>query len=176
MWALAANKKKLLDLFGKENAGIVSEASQISLDVLSEDMPDELFLLWSRKPASGDLPMLIVVPDNDTREFLAWATTAIGGYRPFTAFFKVMGRSQAEQAFKTRQPTLGKLEGPLVGLIIGETLTQTPNNQSIQDLSLLPCKSTYSYLKNQISKIHWMSPKSIYPMCYRVIITSAPMG
>jgi len=145
MWALAANKRSLLDLFGKEGAGAIGKASQTSVDVLNKDLPDELLLFWARKPAKGDLPTVIVVRDDASREFIAWATTAIGGYRPFTAFFKVMDKTQAQQAFGTREPTLGKLEGPLVGLIIGEALTQSANRQSVQNLSLLPCKSTYSY-------------------------------
>ena len=145
MWALAANKRSFLDLFGKENSGAITEASQISVDVLSKDMPDELLLLWAQKPAKGDLPTVIVVPDDGSREFIAWATTAIGGYRPFTAFFRVIDKTQAEQAFGTREATLAKLEGPLAGLIIGEALTQSANGRSVQNLSLLPCKSTYSY-------------------------------
>jgi len=108
-------------------------------------LPDELLLLWARKPVKGDLPTVIVVRDEASREFIAWATTAIGGYRPFTAFFKVMDKTQAQQAFGMRERTLGKLEGPLVGLIIGEALTQSANRQSVQSLSLLTFKSTYSY-------------------------------
>jgi hypothetical protein len=79
------------------------------------------------------------------REFVAWATTVIGGYRPFTAFFKVVDRKQAELAIEAREPRLDRLENPLVGLIIGETLTLFPDQKSILALSLLPCESTYSF-------------------------------
>lgn len=145
MWALPADKRILLDLLGKDRTGIAIEASQITPDSLSMDSSDELILLWARKPAEGDPPSAIIVRAKAMREFIAWTTAAIRDYRPFTAFFKVVDNRLAKQVLELEQPTLGKFESPMVGLIIGEALTQAPNNISVQDLSLLPCKSTYSF-------------------------------
>jgi hypothetical protein len=79
------------------------------------------------------------------RDFIAWATAVIGGYRPFTAFFRVLDQKQAELALESKGPSLGKLENAFAGLIIGETLTLSTNQRSVSTLSLLPCQSTYSY-------------------------------
>lgn len=160
MWALPTNKKAFLDLFDGENTEPIITGSEISVDFLSKNLSDELLLLWPRKPAKGELPIAIVVPDNRSREFIAWATTAIGGYRPFTAFFKVMNQTQAEKAFGAREPVLNKFEGPLIGLIVGEALTQSPDGQSLQNLSLLPCKSTYSYSLSRAYALGYFSTAS----------------
>lgn len=146
MWAIEANKKLLLDIFGQESTDIMNKVSQVSVDILKNGFTDDYLLIWAKKPIKGDIPTTIIVHDHNTREFIAWATTTIGGYRPFTAFFKVMDRTQAEKAFKTRdEPRLDNLAGPLTGLIIGEALTHSTKKNSIQKLSLLPCKSTYSF-------------------------------
>ena len=145
MWALASNKRAFLDFFGNNGLGTKPSASLVKSDILELELSDEFLLLWERKPSIGDLPATIIVPDQATREFIAWATTAIGGYRPFTAFFKVINKTIAKQAIKLKEPKLGDLESPLAGLIIGEALTQSINSKSLQNLSLLPCMSTYSF-------------------------------
>ena len=145
MWALETNRRIFLDLFGKESSKTVSKAFLISSDFLIKDFKNELLLLWDTKPDKGNLPVAIIVQDNVKREFISWATTAIGGYRPFTAFFRVIEKMYAPIVFRSNEPALGKAENSLIGLIIGEALTQSSNILAVQDLSLLPCKSTYSF-------------------------------
>lgn len=152
MWALPADRKILLDIFGKEPArhlqGLI-HAPHSNLFHTSE----ELLLLWVSEPApsisgfsSGEhLPDAIMVRPNDMREFIAWVTTVIGGYRPLTAFFRIIDTTKAELALEPKEPSLGRFENALVGLIIGETLTLSANQRSVSALSLLPCQSTYSY-------------------------------
>jgi hypothetical protein len=112
---------------------------------------EELLLLWPSDPAPSEsasarrLPNTIVVRPNDMREFTSWVSTFIGGYRPFTAFFRVIDPQYAQLAFERSEPSLGTLENAVVGLIIAEALTLSGNQRSVSALSLLPSESTYSY-------------------------------
>jgi hypothetical protein len=144
MWALPGDKKILLDLFGKEQVH-QRPVCEVTPDTLARYSSDELLFLWASEPRERRLPDVVVVRPDEMREFIAWATTVIDGYRPFTAFFKVVDRKQAELAIEDREPRLDRLENPLVGLILGETLTLSANQESISALSLLPCESTYSF-------------------------------
>ena len=152
MWALPADRKTFLDIFGKEPARHLrglTEATHSNVLQTSE----ELLLLWGGQAspslsmsAPGEhLPDAIMVRPNEMREFVAWVTTVIGGYRPFTAFFRIIDPQQAQLALKPKEPSLNRFENALVGLIIAETLTLSPTQRSVSALSLLPCQSTYSY-------------------------------
>jgi hypothetical protein len=152
MWALPANKKVLLDIFGKDSPSHLRRAKRATRsDVV--DLADELILLWPGddapsspgRPVGEQLPYAIVARPDQMREFMAWATTYIGGYRPFTAFFRVLEPDLAQLAFEFKEPSLGSLENPLVGLIIAEALTLSTGQRSVSALSLLPCESTYSH-------------------------------
>jgi hypothetical protein len=153
MWSLPADRRVLLDIFGKESSQHLHRVSSVTNSSLMRYSGNELLLLWGNEPrpagassSSGEsLPNAIVVRPEDMRDFIAWATTVITGYRPFTAFFKILDRKQAEIALEPREPALGRFENALAGLIIGETLTLSPNQRSLSALSLLPCQSTYSY-------------------------------
>lgn len=153
MWALPADKKILLDIFGKESSHHIQRLCRLQRRSTLLQPSDEMLLLWSmdptpsgsRLPAGEYLPDVIVVRSEEIRNFIAWATTVISGYRPFTAFFKVLGSKQAELALESKEPSLGELENSFAGLIIGEALTLSANQRALSALSLLPCQSTYSY-------------------------------
>jgi len=148
MWALPADRKFLLDLFGRHAfphaAGIV-DPRQSELFASRE----ELVLLWANEPPASvqgeQLPDAIIVRSIQMREFIAWITTVAGGYRPFTAFIRIIDQQSAQLALEPREPSLGKFENAVAGLIIAEALTLAGPQRSIAALSLLPCQSTYSY-------------------------------
>jgi hypothetical protein len=152
MWALAADRKTLLDMFGKERWHHLQRAVHASPSTLL-DRREELLLLWATDPTPGNsefppgerLPHAIVVRADDMREFIAWVTTYIGGYRPFTAFFRVISPEDAQLAFEPSEPSLGGLENAVVGLIISEALTLSTTQRSVSALPLLPSESTYCY-------------------------------
>src|SRR5438093_13591297 len=97
MWALAADRKTFLDIFGKESPRSVPRVVHAS-ELKPLYGREELLLLWDdAETRSGShvgpierLPDAIVVKPTAMREFIAWVTTVIGGYRPFTAFFRII--------------------------------------------------------------------------------------
>lgn len=151
MWALSASRKDLLDILGRQPLPSVQEI----VDPERSHMPsskEELLLLWSSKPAPfpaasnrEQLPDAILVWPHQMREFLAWITTVVSGYRPFTAFVRVIDREWAQDFLKPREPSFGRLEDATAGVILAEALTLSGPQRSVLALSLLPCKSTYSY-------------------------------
>jgi len=153
MWAVPASRKTLLDILGR----------QLSLPLLKGildpewsrllESSEDLLLVWGKEPvhsAAGSLdgeqlPDAIVVRPDQTREFIAWITTVAGGYRPFTAFVRIIDHEVAKHALEPKVPSLGRFEDAAAGLIIAEALTLSGAQRSVSGLSLLPCQSTYSY-------------------------------
>jgi len=152
MWALPANRQILLDIFGKQPLPYTSGTANPKWSHLREAR-EELLLLWANEPVpSGSgypqgeqLPDAIIVRSHQMREFIAWITTVAGGYRPFTAFVRIVDQESAQRAIETKEPSLDKFENAVAGLIIAEALTLAGAQRSVSGLSLLPCESTYSY-------------------------------
>ncbi len=151
MWALPADRKLLLDVLGRQalpyDAGIVDPTRSRLFEAR-----EELVLLWASEPThspsgpQGDqLPDAILVRPHEMREFIAWITTVAGGYRPFTAFVRIIDQECAQHALEAPPPSLGAFENAVAGLIIAEALTLAGAQRSVSALALLPCESTYSY-------------------------------
>ncbi len=154
-WALLADQRKLLDIFGGQQVAL-RDVRELNASYTPSQFDAELLLLWANdpRPDGGSicmdeekgLPQVLVVNPKIMREFLAWASTVVGGFRPFTGFFKVISRNYLSHAIRPQEPTLGRLENAFIGLILGETLAHSASNQvSLAALSLLPCESTYSF-------------------------------
>jgi len=149
MWALPADRKTLLDIFSRQSpphlTGFVDPTRSNVLHA-----SEELLLLWANEPVpgpqSGDYsPDAIVIHPKQMREFIAWVTTVAGGYRPFTAFIRIIDPQYLQHAIEPKEPSLGTFENAVAGLIIAEALTLAGARRSVVALSLLPCESTYSY-------------------------------
>jgi hypothetical protein len=85
----------------------------------------ELMLLWREDPRlSPHLPDLIIVPDGEVQDFLAWTSTYLGDYRPLTAQLRVLEASVATTYSPSGhlQPQ-ARVEAIFAALIIAETLT-----------------------------------------------------
>ena len=152
MWALPANRKILLDIFGRQPLPHLKGILDPKPSHLLESS-EELLLFWASEPvpsAAGVLrgellPNAIMVRQHQMREFIAWITTVAGGYRPFTAFVRIIDPDCAQHVLEPKPPGLGNFENAVAGLIIAEALTLSGVQRSVRGLSLLPCESTYSY-------------------------------
>ena len=152
MWALPADRTLLLDIFSRQAPPPQHLTGFVDPKQDRIQLTDELLLLWASEPKpvpapqSGEyLPDGIVVHPKQMREFLAWITTVAGGYRPFTAFIKVIDQQYLQRAIDPKEPNLGPFENAVAGLIIAEALTLAGPQRSLSALSLLPCESTYCY-------------------------------
>lgn len=153
MWAVQAGRKTLLDLLGRQPSLPPVEKVLDPKRLRLLESSDELLLIWGNEPvrsADGSLngeqlPEAIVVRPDQTRELIAWITTVAGGYRPFTAFVRIIDPEVAQHAIEPKLPSLNRFEDSAAGLIIAEALTLSAAQRSVSGLSLLPCQSTYSY-------------------------------
>lgn len=152
MWALPTDRKTLLDILGKQMLPHLTAIKELGQLQLSE-AGAELILLWASEPLFSSLelpnrkllPDAIVVRPHQLRDFIAWLTTVADGYRPFTAFVRVLTTESVDNAIESMTPSFGKLDNAVAGLIIAEALTLSGAQRSVSSLSLLSCESTYSY-------------------------------
>src|SRR6266700_2357886 len=130
MWALPADRKILLDILGGHALPHLKGILDPRRSHLLESS-EELLLLWASEPepsATGmlqgeQLPDAIMVRQHQMREFIAWITTVASGYRPFTAFVRIIDSEYAQHAVDPKAPSLGNFEDAVAGLIIAEALT-----------------------------------------------------
>ena len=146
MWIAEANRKNLLDFISLRDPFKIFEI--VSTKELTEIKDQEDFLVvWQKKPTNLAIPLpdIICVKDGKLREFLAWVSTYISPFQPFTAFCRVIEFSYLNEFIKkTKAPISGDLENVILGTIIGETITHLINN-NIKFLTPAAIKSTLSF-------------------------------
>ncbi len=145
MWVAKANKKLLLDLIQSQDPfktlRIEDNINIKSIDLLKE----ELLFVWGNIPDKGIfLPELIYVPQGQLRDFLAWASTYIVFFRPFTSFCRVIEWPQKIDNNNINNNSIIGFESSLIGIILGECLTHYIN-KDIRKINPLAIKSTYSF-------------------------------
>lgn len=119
-------------------------------------------LIW-QGPASGPTSVpgpIILVAEEELQDFLAWTTTYISSYSPFTAFFRILTTADAARfsLFEARAPLLPEsLLTAMSGIAIAEAVVQTPQApRSIANISIQACQATFSYaaLRGLASGLH----------------------
>src|SRR5436309_435097 len=61
---------------------------------INQPSEENVLAVWDDEPSlETTLPSVLVVRDEDQRDFLAWATTFLTSYKPFTAHFRVISFS-----------------------------------------------------------------------------------
>lgn len=143
MFVVNGDRVLLLDYLGSGTSFLESGSG------LPTVPPPELsfYLIWETQldVNNRELPSYLVLPDGQTRDFLAWALTFIGTIKPFTAFIRVVEWSVAKTVFEHFAPTdISRFKNSLVGLIIGEALIRN-NLNSPSDLTINQCRATVSY-------------------------------
>jgi hypothetical protein len=147
MWLLPVTRRELVDLITPRREGDVPgvvEEHRPSFDIVRSEM---MAAVWPARPAEfGRMPTVIVVPEGMRRDTLAWLSTYVRDFRPFTAYCRVVERPIAEQFLRgPSAPNLLGLEGICSGLILGEALTHGRGRASILDLPATSYSATLSH-------------------------------
>jgi len=147
MWTRTVDKKELLGFLYSEKAGVFLEPRQISsIDELQEPGVGELRVIWGENPKLRLMPSIVVVPENERRDLLAWVLTYIPHLRPFTAYSRVLTLDEARNALKRRQSaSLGSLDKACAALILGEAASHAEGKKGPTELTRNACASTYSF-------------------------------
>jgi hypothetical protein len=146
MWILNTEGDQIVRLFGKRSNSARQGAEQ------RDRLPSSItgkgsYAVWADAAApEDDLPVLIIVAPGEVRGFVAWASTYLGSYRPFTGFCRVIDASQAKSidGLKTT-PSLGKIADASVAIVITEALTHGRGRVDLKALTLPICLTTFSF-------------------------------
>ncbi|MER9617641.1 hypothetical protein [Mesorhizobium sp. M0207] len=119
-------------------------------------------LIWEGKARGpNNLPSpLLVVADDDIRDFLAWTSTYISNYTPFTAFFRVVTAEDVRrfELLDDRSSALPEtMLTALAGVAVAEAVVQMPQSpRTLTSLSVQACQATFSYaaLRGLASGLH----------------------
>jgi len=147
MWLKKGTRKDFLEILGGNQSKIIGGVREVNN--LSSEIPilDEVYFVWEFDPQSNpSLPVLLILPDGQLKDFLAWASTFFPGYRPITAYCRIIEWKTANRLqLKNRIPQTHGLEKACTGVIIAEALSQYSQQVDPQYISPFECTSTYSY-------------------------------
>lgn len=140
------NKKILLDLLQGQVPNQVLQMTDERDSLQRPIVDEELLLVWYNKPAkSSYLPDVICTPKGKSKEMLAWASTYLRSYRPFTAFTRIIELPELEVLLKRKQRDFSPgVESALVGIILGELVEQQTCGL-LRHQNLLAVRTTLSY-------------------------------
>ena len=104
----------------------------------------DILIIRDRSRAAKD-GSIILVNDNELEGFLAFTSTYISTYSPFTAFFHVAPISMLYLLYSMlTKERVQSLPARLVGVAIAEASMDSAADISIEHISLLTCNSTLS--------------------------------
>src|SRR5262245_38712197 len=127
-WSLFLGRRELLDTLGDVRPAKLPPVESDALNDIRPPMgPDEVCLLWDHDPRQGPwLPVSIAVErEEHLHDFLAWASTYLKGFSPFSAYFRVATLQTFLAASKAiSNPDFDKHAASCVGAMVGEALTR----------------------------------------------------
>lgn len=146
MWISKTDRKGLLDFIQTCNPNKIQSIEESNYLNLFSVFGDDLLLIWSDKFTFGSyLPELICVADSKEIDFLAWASTYLKAFRPFTAFCRVLEISSFELLQKQAPIQIDtKCESAFLGAIIGEMNGLLANGE-LKHQNTLAATSTFSF-------------------------------
>lgn len=108
--------------------------------------PENLWAIWGDESKySNSLPGLLVVRDEDLKEFLAWTSTFFVSYRPFTGHFRVVSCSLFNKLRIKRDFDFRSLSGAFIGAVFGELLTEAKSRKALDSITIQGLGSTCSF-------------------------------
>ncbi len=149
MWIAQTNKRGFLEVLGGQKRRYSFDSAKV------EDLPtrhrssDDVTLIWAEKPDESELlPNLIVTSSDQVLDFLAWASTYLESYRPFTALCRVIGGDSLNILRRVRErPHLGSAQRACAALTMAEVLIHGRGRIDVNSLNILSCESTLSFCR-----------------------------
>lgn len=147
MWVLQVNRRELVDLLAQRSASQAIDAVE-KPHLFSDFIHSErITALWPADPNEyGRMPTVIITADGERRDVMAWLSTYVRDFRPFTAYCRVVEQQVFEQFLNfSGTPRLTRMEGICAGLILGESLMYGRGRASILDLPFSAYSATLSH-------------------------------
>jgi hypothetical protein len=130
-----ADRRELGSFFSGLNRTVLRSISgDVALNA-QRLLRDEAILEFGDRPDKGDLPIRIIVRDEDLQDFFAWTSTFIDTLSPLTGFIAV---SSASEATRSRiAPKIGvQARNGLAGAVIMDGLLQSKARTRVPDAVL----------------------------------------
>jgi hypothetical protein len=141
-WHGVGSRSDLLNLLGTRGPRIPIHKVGSIQDIR---WSDELAFFWSREPDTREMPPECIAVHGELREFLAWASTFVGSFRPFSAYTRVLEARRLEEIVELQAaaPALNRSLRAFVGIIMAEAAAASA--APIEGIAPLHCFSTYSF-------------------------------
>ncbi|MBS7413370.1 hypothetical protein [Pseudomonas syringae] len=144
MYTLSMGRKDFVSWLGDRSA-LPARDNTVKSEIL-DVQSGEVLLVWSKKPTlkTPESP-LIVVPDGDLVDFFAFVSTYVGSYKPFSAFFNVIGLGGARRIFNKIQGLPENILSRFVAVVIAEAYVQMGGKKAgVADVPVSACFGTFS--------------------------------
>jgi hypothetical protein len=148
MWSMKVSRKELAEILNSARPSLPENLYSLQANLSPLGSSNGIELLWRYDPAAGgrQLPSAIIVDQQDQKDFLAWMNTYVPSIRPLTAYSRVSDRQTALYFLGLHtSPSLGRLEGACLGVIIGETLTYVGKSRDLGSITHAACLSTLAF-------------------------------
>lgn len=146
MWTTIVSRTEFLNLLGpKRPPGVVPTECG---DPTRLDPPKktDVRLLWEVDPKRAwDLPTTIVTPGIEVNDFLAWASSYLQGFFPFSAFFRVYDWQTFMDSLEIdERPIRSRIADASAALVVAEGLAQSGPDRIAEALPTRSLVGTYS--------------------------------
>lgn len=129
MWVVDQNREQFLNTLQREAVPSDLNSTADIRALATDPGRGTIRMVWKHRPDSGILPALLVVSERDHRDLFAWVNTYLGGWRPITGLFRVVGNETVHRILEARlsPSVLWDYRSAALGMILGEAATQTAN-------------------------------------------------
>lgn len=148
MWIADQNKEQFLDMLQLESVSPEVVRTAHIGDVEGGLQRGLIRLIWDRRPEDGILPAIIVIPEDDRREFFAWSNTYLGAWCPISGLFRVVTDHGLKSLLgeRSNHVVIPEYRNAALGMIFGEAGTAWTKEDSQQSGSLFAnCVATCSF-------------------------------
>jgi hypothetical protein len=145
MWVIDGDKKTILDFIDKGDLKTFNVKSEKQIKPIYKE--DQIYLIWNKKPTKINIPFpeIVCIKDGSSRNFLAWVSTYINDFIPFTSFVRVIEYKKLVSTLERRRITFNNVEeNAAIGALVGEIVTHRINN-NIKDITMSSAMSTLSF-------------------------------
>jgi hypothetical protein len=137
------------DLISEERVSRLNIETVAEIDVLGAPVGNAVLAVWSLDPKkTAQLPEVLICQDGTQNDWAAWITTFAAKIRPFSAYMRLMTRTDFQRTAKrSLTPDIGTLTWPTAGLILGEVLGASGlPDKALETLSATAFASTLSFV------------------------------
>ena len=166
MWVADQTKEQFLTMLQQETAPPGVTSVERTLDIANGPPPGTIRVIWQRRPQAGILPALLVIPESDRRDFFAWSTTYLGGWRPISGLFRVIADRNVQAALEARssREVLWEYRNAALGMMFGEAAVHTAAHARDArriNSSFAACLSTCSFVMGRAICVGWQDLEAV---------------